>query len=539
MRVAIAQINLHVGDIAGNAAKMLECAATARDRHRADLVVFPELALTGYPPDDLLLRPGLHSQVRIALGRMAGAARGIDMLLGYPESADGRIYNSCAWLRDGAVAANYRKRVLPNYGVFDEKRHFTPGEDVRIVSAHGIPIALSICEDLWEPEHARECAAQRAQLLININASPYNTGKLQERLTLLERRRSESGLSIIYANLVGGQDELVFDGGSLAIDGSGKLSLVAPQFTEGMHVLDAETRGGAVLLRSETGIVPEAERAESIYRALVLGVRDYVDKNGFRGVVIGLSGGVDSALTLCIAVEALGAKRVQALLMPSRYTSPMSIEDARALAAGLGVEHHTIPIERPFTAFTEVLQPLFSGLSQDTTEENIQARCRGILLMAVSNKTGRMVLATGNKSEMSVGYATLYGDMAGGFAPLKDVFKTTVYDIVRWLNREAQVIPERTISRAPTAELRENQKDQDSLPPYEILDPILERYVELDQQPEEIIAAGFDAQTVRRVAAMVDQNEYKRRQAPPGVKISQRAFGRDRRYPITSRYRET
>ncbi|HEY7841398.1 MAG TPA: NAD+ synthase [Gammaproteobacteria bacterium] len=539
MRVVIAQINLHVGDIAGNAAKMLECTATARDRHRADLVVFPELALTGYPPDDLLLRRGLHSQVRDALGRMAGGALGIDVLVGYPESVDARIYNSCAWLRDGAVAANYRKRVLPNYGVFDEKRHFTPGETVRIVPAQGIPMALSICEDLWTPEHARECASQGARLLININASPYDAGKLRERLALIERRRGESGLAIVYANLVGGQDELIFDGGSMAVDSMGTPALVAPQFTEGLHVLDVESRGGAVVLRCETGIVREAERAESIYRALVLGVRDYVDKNGFKGVVIGLSGGVDSALTLCIAAEALGAKRVQALLMPSRYTSPMSIEDAHALADRLGVDHQTISIEQPVTAFTDVLQPLFSGLRIDTTEENIQARCRGILLMAVSNKTGRMVLATGNKSEMSVGYATLYGDMAGGFAPLKDVFKTTVYDIARWLNREAQVIPERTISRAPTAELRENQKDEDSLPPYEILDPILERYVELDQQPEEIIAAGFDADTVRRVAMMVDHNEYKRRQAPPGVKISQRAFGRDRRYPITSRYRET
>jgi NAD+ synthase (glutamine-hydrolysing) len=306
-----------------------------------------------------------------------------------------------------------------------------------------------------------------------------------------------------------------------------------------LYVLDVSVRADAVELRSETGVAREPERPESIFRALVLGVRDYVEKNGFGGVVIGLSGGVDSALTLCIAVEALGAERVQALLMPSRYTSKMSVEDARALADGLGVEHHMLSIEPPFGAFGEVLRPLFAGLPPDTTEENIQARCRGILLMAVSNKTGRMVLATGNKSEMSVGYATLYGDMAGGFAPLKDVFKTTVYDIARWLNRERAVIPERTLTRAPSAELREDQKDSDSLPPYEILDPILERYVERDQQPEEIIAAGFDAATVRRVAGMVDNNEYKRRQAPPGVKISQRAFGRDRRYPITSRYRES
>jgi NAD+ synthase (glutamine-hydrolysing) len=407
------------------------------------------------------------------------------------------------------------------------------------VSAHGIPVALSICEDLWTPAHARECAAAGAQLLVNINASPYDAGKLRERQDLVERRRSESGLGIIYANLVGGQDELIFDGGSMAVDASGTLVLLAPQFTEGLHIVHVETRGAAVALRSETGVVPETERAESIYRALVLGVRDYVDKNGFKGVVIGLSGGVDSALTLCIAVEALGAERVEGLLMPSRYTATMSTEDARTLADALGVRHHTVSIEPPFRAFAEVLKPVFAGMREDTTEENIQARCRGILLMAVSNKTGRIVLTTGNKSELSVGYATLYGDMAGGFAPLKDVFKTTVYDIARWINRGRAVIPERSISRPPTAELRENQTDQDSLPPYEILDPILERYVELDQPPEEIIAAGFDADTVRRVAAMVDRNEYKRRQAPPGVKISQRAFGRDRRYPITSRYRES
>jgi len=539
MRVALAQLNFHLGDVAGNAAKMAESIAVARDRHHADLVVFPELAVTSYPPDDLLLRPGLYGQVRSALDRIAGAARGVDVVTGYPEFAGGRIYNCCAWLRDGKVVVDYRKRVLPNYGVFDEKRYFTPGEDLGLLTAHGIPIALSICEDLWTPDHARDCAARGARLLININASPYDAGKLVERRKLLERRRAESGLAILYANLVGGQDELIFDGGSMALDSAGRFALVAPQFTEGLHLVDVAPLGDAIGLRSETGVVPDPGRAESVYRALVLAVRDYVDKNGFKGVVIGLSGGVDSALTLCIAVEALGAGRVQGLLMPSRYTAQISIDDARELADTLGVEHRTIPIEPLTGAFAEALRPLFTGLRADTTEENIQARCRGILLMAISNKTGRMVLATGNKSEMSVGYATLYGDMAGGFAPLKDVFKTTVYDIARWLNRDRVVIPERTITRAPTAELRENQKDEDSLPPYEILDPILERYVELDQQPEEIIAAGFVAETVRRVAAMVDNNEYKRRQAPPGAKISQRAFGRDRRYPITSRYRET
>jgi NAD+ synthase (glutamine-hydrolysing) len=503
------------------------------------LVVFPELAVTSYPPEDLLLRPGLYGQVRAALEEIARSAHGIDILAGYPESADGRIYNSCAWLRDGAVLVNYRKRLLPNYGVFDEKRYFTPGDNIQLLSMHGLPIALSICEDLWTPEHALECAAGGARLLINVNASPYHSVKLRERVALLERRSSESGLAIIYANLVGGQDELVFDGGSLAVDSRGQPALAAPQFVEGLYVLDIELRAGEVRMRSETAPAPEPDRVESIYGALVLGVRDYVTKNRFDGVVIGLSGGVDSALTLCVAVEALGAGRVQALLMPSRYTSSMSVEDAIALADRLGVAHHTVSIEPPFTAFTEVLKPVFAGRREDATEENIQARCRGILLMAVSNKTGNMVLTTGNKSEMSVGYATLYGDMAGGFAPLKDVFKTTVYEIAGWLNRDGELIPGRTLTRAPSAELRADQKDVDSLPPYDILDPILERYVELDQRPEDIVAAGFAADTVRRVVAMVDNNEYKRRQAPPGIKISQRAFGRDRRYPITSRYRET
>lgn len=538
MRIAIAQANFHVGDVAGNTARIVQLARVARERERAQLVVFPELAVTGYPPEDLLLRPGLHGQVRAALAEIAHAARGIEILVGYPEAADGRLYNSCAWLRAGSLAANYRKRVLPNYGVFDEKRYFTPGEDVCLRHADGLPIALSICEDLWTPGHAQDCARRGARLLININASPYDAGKTDARARLLSARNAESGLAIVYLNLVGGQDELIFDGGSLAQDSAGRTRFVAPQFADGLYCLDVAATGNEVRIEAQAGIAPTLSRTDSIYRALVLGVRDYVDKNGFRGVVLGLSGGVDSALTLCIAVDALGAARVQALLMPSRFTSDMSLADARELADRLGIGHSTLSIEPPFQAFSSVLEPLLAQLPPGVAEENIQARCRGILLMAVSNKLGHIVLATGNKSEMSVGYATLYGDMAGGFAPLKDVYKTTVYEIARWLNRERELIPERTLTRAPTAELRADQKDEDSLPPYAVLDPILERYVELDQQPADIIAAGFEPDTVRRVVELVDRNEYKRRQAPPGVKITPRAFGRDRRYPITSRYRE-
>lgn len=538
MRIAIAQANLRVGDIADNTGKIVRFLAAARDEHRAGLVVFPELAVTSYPPEDLLLRPALYGQVDRALQRIAGAARGIDAIIGYPEFSQGCVYNSCAYFRDGVLAATYRKRVLPNYGVFDDKRYFTPGDGPRILSAGGIPISLSVCEDLWTPGHARDSAARGAKLLININASPYHAEKQEERMALLRERSRETGLAILYVNLVGGQDELIFDGGSLVIDASGEFVLQAPQFEEGLYLIEAALRGEKISLQRLQADAPALDRIEGIYRALVLGVHDYVGKNRFAGTVVGLSGGVDSALTLCIAVDALGADRVQALIMPSRYTADMSVDDASLLAQRLGVACEIISIEKPFSAFTKILAPLFKGLAADTTEENIQARCRGILLMAVSNKTGKMVLATGNKSEMSVGYATLYGDMAGGFAPLKDVFKTTVYDLANWRNRREKVIPDRIIQRPPSAELRPDQKDEDSLPPYDVLDPMLERYVERDLSPDEIIQAGYDPNVVRQVVAMVDRNEYKRRQAAPGIKITKRAFGRDRRYPITSGYAE-
>ena len=538
MRIAIAQIDLLVGDIDGNCEKILKWAADARAQHDAGLVIFPELALVGYPPDDLLLRPALHDRVRVALERITAAARNIDIILGYPEQAQGRLFNSCVWLRDGAVYRNYRKQELPNYGVFDEKRHFFPGDTLALGEIDGVATSLSVCEDLWTPAQAQQSRAAGARLLININASPFHTGKHEERVALLAERVQQTGMAIIYSNLVGGQDEVVFDGATLAMDGAGNLALAAPHFEEGMYCLDLQNDSGTAVLRSDSSPVPAPAPEARSYAALVLGVRDYVHKNKFRGAVLGLSGGIDSALTLCIAVDALGAENVAALAMPSRYTAAISNEDAGLLAARLGVSCRKIPIDDLARTFDAALAPVFAGLAPDVTEENIQARCRGVLLMAVSNKTGRLVLATGNKSELSVGYATLYGDMAGGFAPLKDVFKTEVYRLCEFVNRNGEIIPLRTLTRPPTAELRPDQKDEDSLPPYPVLDRILERYIEQQQSPDQIISAGFEPATVRRVAAMVDRSEYKRRQAAPGVKISRCAFGRDRRYPITSGYQE-
>ena len=504
----------------------------------ADTVIFPELVLTGYPPEDLLLRPHFHVQVEQALRRLLRATQGIDVILGYPLAAGEFLYNACSLIRDGKIVTTYHKRNLPNYGVFDEKRYFTEGTDLNLVETPDFKVALSVCEDLWTEDHAREAAQAGAELLININASPYHTDKAAVREELLVRRAVEHNIAIIYVNLVGGQDELVFDGGSLVVDGNGEVVFRAPQFEPGLYLVDLERIGDNIALQAAAPSPPPLSFNESVYRALVLGVRDYVSKNGFKGAVIGLSGGIDSALTLAVAVDALGPENVEVLLMPSRYTADMSVEDAQEMAERLGVACHIVGIEKPFSAFTEILAPVFEDLPEDTTEENIQARCRGLLLMAVSNKTGKLVLTTGNKSEMAVGYATLYGDMAGGFAPLKDVPKILVYELSRWRNRNGEIIPQRIIDRPPTAELRFDQKDEDSLPGYDVLDPILEKYIELDRTPAEIIADGYDRDTVYKVVGMVDRNEYKRRQAAPGVRITERAFGRDRRYPITSRYTE-
>ncbi|VFM95154.1 MAG: NAD+ synthase (glutamine-hydrolysing) [Candidatus Kentron sp. G] len=587
LRIAIAQLNPVVGDIPGNAEKVIENVHKARDVLGADVVIFPELTLTGYPPEDLLLRPDLYPRIDGALARIAGNTQGIDAVLGYPHRSrkdSAKIHNACAYLRDGAVLARYYKQELPNYGVFDEKRYFAPGHESVVVPVKGIPVTLTICEDIWSPGPMRGGADLGAKLMFNINASPYHTGKIHQRRSLLAQRAREGAMPIVYVNLVGGQDELVFDGHSLAVDAHGEVTFQAPDFETGLFMVEFDTlppqvkgtpldgrqqpidkptennpgnlgRAAPTAVRARPAtICPLPDREESIYRALVTGVRDYVEKNRFSGAIVGLSGGIDSALTLAIGADALGADHVEAVLMPSRYSADMSIEDAVTQAENLGVPHHVIPIEPVFSAFLHSLADVFAGAPVDVTEENIQARCRGVLLMAISNKTGKMVLTTGNKSEMAVGYATLYGDMAGGFAPLKDVSKEQVYRLARWRNDRGRnnrnkaghgekmedgfsgVIPQRVLTRAPSAELAPDQKDEDSLPPYSILDAILERYVERDQSPEEIIGEGFDPETVARVIAMVLRNEYKRRQAAPGVRITPRAFGRERRYPITCGY---
>ena len=538
IRIAIAQLNLSVGDIEKNTDLVLNIVHDAHERYKADLILFPELTLCGYPPEDLLLRPAHDIKIKSALRQICKVTKNSKLLIGYPEYCTGKLYNSCSIINDGQIGHTYRKQFLPNYSVFDEKRYFEPGNSPGIIDLKGVPTALSICEDIWDRSVCEQATKAGAKLMININASPYHIDKISLRKQILKQRVTESGLNIVYVNMVGGQDELVFDGGSMAINKNGDIAFEATQFEEGLYLIEYSTDDNDHFSLPVEYPLQQFSREQAIYQALVLGVRDYVRKNGFSGAVIGLSGGIDSALTLCIAVDALGKENVEVVMMPSRYTSAMSIEDAKIMADNLNVKSHLISIEQPFKAFIENLQPVFENLPADSTEENIQSRCRGVILMAISNKTGKLVLTTGNKSEMSVGYATLYGDMAGGFAPLKDVSKTLVYQLCNWCNQRSPVIPQRIIERPPTAELRENQLDQDTLPPYDILDPILERYIELDQSPQQIIKSGYDHDVVKKVVNMVDKNEYKRRQAAPGVRITQRAFGRDRRYPITSGYRE-
>jgi NAD+ synthase (glutamine-hydrolysing) len=535
LRLVMAQINLCVGDIMGNTARVIETAYRARDELGGDAVIFPELTLTSYPPEDLLLRPDLYLRVEQALETLKAQVVGIDLIVGYPRRWKSRVYNAASLVRDGEIIATYHKHHLPNYGVFDEKRYFTPGEAPCVVDIQGVPVGITICEDVWAQGPVRWTAQADARLLVNLNASPFHVGKYLEREEVLRQRQQEAALPMVYVNLVGGQDELVFDGCSFVMDAEGKVTQRAPAFEEGLYPVDLAIEDAVMPLPGDL-YIPKSDE-DSIYQALVTGVHDYVEKNRFPGIVLGLSGGIDSALTLTVAVDALGPERVQAVMMPSRYTSFMSLEDAQAMTRALGVTYSIIPIEPAFQAFLSVLAEEFAGLPRDATEENIQARCRGVLLMAISNKKHRLVLTTGNKSEMAVGYATLYGDMAGGFAPLKDVFKTWVYRLAAYRNRGAPAIPERVITRAPSAELAPGQKDEDTLPPYPVLDLILEMYIEQDRSDREIVAAGFEEKVVQRVIGMVDFNEYKRRQAPPGIRISQRAFGRDRRYPITSGYR--
>ena len=535
LRISIAQVNLLVGDVTGNVQRILDAVRIARDEQKADAILFPELTLTGYPPVDLLQRPDFRKQTAQALQQLEKQVSGIDVIVGYPCEQKKKFYNAASLIRDGKIIATYFKHCLPNYGVFDEKRYFDEGSKPCVVDIKGVPVGLSICEDIWFPKPINKSVKAGARLILNMNASPYHLRKIHEREEVVAQRIHENGVPVVYANLVGGQDELVFDGDSFVMD-EDRVEARAPAFKECIYPVDFEFDGKTVCVVNDKQQAQRMSEVESVYQALVLGVRDYINKNNFKGVVIGMSGGIDSALTAAIAVDAIGKERVEGVMMPSCYTADMSVEDAVAEANALGIEHRVISIEPLVNAFGASLKDEFAGLPEDTTEENIQARCRGVLLMAISNKKHKMVLTTGNKSEMAVGYATLYGDMAGGFGALKDVPKTLVYRLADYRNSLSPVIPQRVIDRPPSAELRPDQKDEDSLPPYDVLDAVLALYVESDQTVEEITASGYDKDVVRRIASMIDRNEYKRRQAPPGVRITKRAFGSDRRYPITSGY---
>src|SRR5438105_7546718 len=573
MRLALAQINSVVGDLEGNAARILDRIEEAK-RQSVDAVLFPELIVTGYPPEDLLLRPGFIRAAERSLEEIARACRGITALVGTPHF-DRDLYNACAVCAGGEVKAMYRKRFLPNYGVFDEDRYFAPGRDLILLELGKTLIGPNVCEDMWQPgPPATELALAGAELLANISASPYHVGKEREREEMFVTRARDNSCFVAFCNAVGGQDELIFDGHSCVIDDEGNVLARAPGFQETLLLVDVDPkevvgrrlrdiRRRALARERETPppvavihvgvehqpvngkraggeVVPFADELEQMRLALELGLSDYVDKNGFReGVVLGVSGGIDSALTAALAAEALGPERVHCVSMPSRYTSEGTRNDARRLAENLGCPFLELPIQSVADAFAETLAEPFAGIEPDLTEENIQARARGVLLMALSNKFGWMLVATGNKSELSVGYATLYGDMAGGFALLKDVYKTDVFRLARYVNERVgkESIPQSVIDRAPSAELRDNQLDQDSLPPYPELDEVLEQYVEHDRTLEELSEDGFDREVVERAVSMIDRAEYKRRQAPPGVKLRPKAFGRDRRTPITNRWR--
>jgi NAD+ synthase (glutamine-hydrolysing) len=570
VRLALAQINTTVGDLEGNRALILARLEEARAAD-ADLVLFPELAVTGYPPEDLLLRPGFVRAARLSLEQIAAATKGISALVGTPHF-DGDLFNACAVCADGEVQAIYRKRFLPNYGVFDEERYFAAGRDLVMLRLGEALLGVTVCEDMWQPgPPATDLALAGAQLLVNLSASPFHVGKDREREEMFQQRARDTSSFVAFVNAVGGQDELIFDGHSCVLDDEGEVLARAPGFEEALLVVDVDPTAAigrrltearrralarerdepprpAVVVLTVPGIVKTPANAEiapllgdleQMRLALELGLRDYVDKNGFREIVVGLSGGIDSALTAALAVEALGAERVHGVSMPSRFSSEATRTDARRLAESLRIDFREIPIDGIVTAFERALAPSFGELPRDLTEENLQARARGVMLMALSNKFGWLVVATGNKSELSVGYATLYGDMAGGFALLKDVFKTDVFRLAVHLNEQAghELIPQSIIDRAPSAELRDNQLDQDSLPPYPELDRVLEAYVELDRSREELSSDGFDPDVVERALALIDRAEYKRRQAPPGVKLRPKAFGRDRRTPITNRWR--
>lgn len=533
LRIALAQLNAWVGDIDGNCGQIIDAAVHARDSLGADLVVCPEMAVLGYPPDDLLLRAGMPDAIGRALEHLAAEIQGITAVFGYPEYADGVIYNAAAVVADGRIQAGYRKQCLPNYGVFDERRYYRPGSHPCVFEIDGWHIGITICEDVWESGPSAQAAEAGAEVLININASPFHTHKQAEREALLAETARANNLVISYVNGVGGQDELIFDGQSTSVSARGEVVQRAPAFDAGIFVLDVPPE--PALITTQHRVTP-ADPDVQAYDALVRATRDYVERNGFPGVLVGLSGGIDSALTLAIAADAVGGDRVWAVSMPSRYTAAISNVDAADQADRLGASFDEIAIEEPFSTMLDALAPIFGDARHDVAEQNLQSRLRGALLMSLSNKYGHLVLATGNKSELAVGYATLYGDMCGGFAPLKDVYKTRVYRLAEIRNERSEVIPSRVLERAPSAELAADQADTDSLPEYEVLDPIVEAYVEHGEAIETIVTRGFDESDVRLAAGLIRRNEYKRFQAAPGPKISHRAFGRDRRYPITAVY---
>ena len=536
MKLAIAQINCTVGDLGGNTRKILDYANRAK-KAGAQLVIAPEMALSGYPPEDLLLRAGFRFACEDALAELARETSGVTLLVGHPHLEDNKLYNAASVIRDGEIVATYLKNLLPNDSVFDERRYFEPGSDPCVFELDGIKFGINICQDVWQEGTATRARAAGADVLLVLNASPYHMGKQALRYQLVRQRIGETELSAVYANMVGGQDELIFDGASFAMNSKGELTHQFDEFGETLGLI--ELQDGAPV----SGYVAASNTLEaSVYQALCLGVKDYVAKNGIPGVLLGLSGGVDSALTMAIAVDALGAEKVKAVMMPSQFTADISLSDARAMAQTLGVGYSELPIEPVFGKFMDTLANEFPTLPQrdspDITEENLQARVRGTLLMALSNKYGSIVLTTGNKSEIAVGYCTLYGDMAGGFAVLKDISKTMVYRLCRYRNNSGNVIPERVLNRAPSAELRNNQTDQDSLPPYDVLDAILEAYMEQDLSLQVILGMNYAEADVRRTVHLIRQNEYKRRQTPPGIRVTQRGFGKDWRYPITSRYQD-
>lgn len=524
--IALAQLPVRVGDVAGNVQRIL-CATREAKARGAQILLCPELALLGYPADDLLQRRGLPDLIRQGMAQLIDGAGDMLLVVGYPEFTDEGTYNAAAVVSGRGVLHNYRKQRLPNYGVFDERRHFEPGGQCVVFDHQGCRYGLSICEDLWSPEVAAQAATAGAQVLLNLNASPYEQGKRMAREALILKRIQETGLAIAYANAVGGQDDVVFDGDSQLWDAKQRCLCRAPAFDEGVWVQEPAARPQSTAEEDEQAL---------LWQALCTGVRDYVGRNGFSTAFVGLSGGIDSAVTLAIAVDALGPERVRAVAMPSRYSADMSSEDARLQAEAMGVDYRSIAIEPAFAAFEQMLAPSFAGKDADTTEENLQARIRGGLLMALANKFRGIVLTTGNKSEMAVGYCTLYGDMCGGFAPLKDVYKMQVYALARYRNSVSPVIPERVILRPPSAELRPDQADQDSLPPYEELDALLAAYIEGECSVDDLCQQGFARETVDRIVRLVRLSEYKRRQAAPGPKVSRCAFGRERRYPLTAQY---